>query len=242
MSSEESKSVDLYAPRTVVLINNLPTKNPETGEIEAKEVEFVHQTISLSDEIWLEFNRVLNPRRKFQNGKLEYKDDLRTAVEATYKKIVPEIPSGYQTYFRETLTLENFHDLIPYADKEAVLDQCFAFQISEAKQAFFFGEASEQVFEIDVPINGEAVTGKIGLQPITKKLEKDYKQATEPKTGEVRRFRNPEISTKPAFKKLSEVFEAVKSFDENFEIVPIWIRIGLVRYYFEEFGKSSAKN
>ena len=119
---KESTGANFYAPRTVVLVNKLNTKNTDTGEIELKEVEFTHQTARLTDEVWLEFNRILNPRRKLQNGKLEYKDDLAAAVEAVYKKLIPDIPTGYAPYFRQELTLENFHSLIPYADKESVLD------------------------------------------------------------------------------------------------------------------------
>ncbi len=227
-------AVDFYQPRAITLTNTI--KN--------KEVEFTHKSTAIDDEIWLEFNEILNPRRELQNKKLVYKDDVRLAVKAIYKKLIPEIPEGYQQFFKQTLTPQNFCDLVPFADQQAVLEQIFAFDISEsdADEFFFDGDGANR-FEIDVPINGVIQTGTIALNGKTKQSEKDYKRAVEPKSGDVKRFRHVEVSVKSDFAKLSGVFDSLLAGAENFRTgVPVWMRVGLMNYYFAEFAVSEAKN
>lgn len=236
---------DFYQPRVIVLTDEVNTRNAQTGAIEKKEVEFTHRTTRLENNHWIAFNDTLNARRRYEGSKPVYKDDLTKAVNETYKKLVRSVPEGYAPYFRQQLTDENFHELIPFKDKEKVLDRAFVFEISEsAEQEFFFDDAQENKFEIDVPINGENRTGIICLRPKLKADEKAYKTATEPNVSSIKRFRNPEIPLKNDYKKISELFDSLKTFAGVFEneAVPVWIQNGLMAYYFTEFGERDAKN
>lgn len=244
-TASENKSVDFFAARTIVLTDEVNTRNAETNAVEKKEVEFVHRTIPLENKHWLEFNDILNPRRKIEGRKVIYADNFNDAVNAIYKKLVPEVPEGYAAYFRQGLTVENFHDLIPFKDKEKVLDRVFAFQISEAaEEEFFFDDGGETIFEIDVPISDAPAIGRIALRQKLKADEKQYKKATEPDSRNFKRFRNPEISIKPDYKKLIELFASLKTAVGVFENddVPVWIGVGLMTFYFTEYGTRDAKN
>lgn len=241
-AQNETKANDLYAPRQVILPDEVNTRNPDTGTIEKKEVEYIHKTEKLSNKVWLEFNDVLNPRRRVEGSSLVYTDNMPEAVNYLYRHLVKEIPTGYAPYFRQELTTENFHALIPAKHKEKVLDRVFAFQILEAQEdEFFFDESGEIKFETDVPINGDAEIITVCFRPKVKKDEEAYKAATETKTGGAKRYRSTEIPQKNDYKKIGELFASLLTFSSHTDI-PIWIQNGLTINYFTEYGEIEAKN
>ena len=232
--SEENKPVDFYQPRTVVL----------TNKIKGKEVEFTHKITRLTDKIWLDFNDTLNPRRVLESKKFVYREQRKEAVKEAYKALVATIPEGYQPFFKQTLTLENFHGLIPYNDQNEIVERVFAFDINESESdEFFFDSDGATRFEIDAPIGGETATGVVALSGKSKRSENDYKAAVKEKGADAKRFRSVEISLKSDFEKLSELFFSLNAGAENFSGgIPVWIQVGLMTYYFTQFGVSEIKN
>lgn len=224
------QTVDFYQPRKITL----------TRTIKGKEVEFVHQTTQLTDQIWIDFNKTLNPRRVLENKKLVYKEDSEKAVREAYKALVPTVPQGYAPFFKQELTQENYLQLIPFEDQKTVLEEVFAFDANESEdQEFFFDAEGVVLFDVDAPINGEVESFQIGLNPKTKGAQKLYKEATELNTANAKRFRNPEIPASVDFAKLSSLYRSLVNTDFN---LPIWMQIGLMNIYFVQYAQSEAKN
>lgn len=237
-SEKQTGPVDFYAPRAVTVQNVLRNKP----------VEFVHQTVRLDDKMWLDFYDELDPRTVVQGKKETYAANEEKAIRATYKKLVKEIPTGYQPFFKQTLTKENFSDLIPLADQESVINQAFAFAVSENDEEAFFFDAEDHVpLVIASPIGEEYCSGNHYFKPVTGKDKKDYAKADEIDPPANRGgFRKIEVSLKRDYEALATLFvkmtvSAAENYDESAGI-PIWHKIGLMDYLFLKYARPNAKN
>lgn len=226
--------INIYEVRTVELVRT----------IKGQEVTFKHKIENLSDEIWLSFHKALNPRRVVKGNDLIYAENEQSAVEQLYKNLVNEIPEGYAPFFKQELTKENFHSLIPYKDKKTVIEQLFVFEVSESDEQEFFFDAPSNVFlEISFPVGGEVYTSKHVFKEITKGSEKAFTEANEREgLKNFRRFKTPEIPLSRNFLKLAELFDSLTEGFDCYKQAPIWHKVALIDFLFSEYGEAAPKN